>query len=193
MRQQGEWRIQISYFLCDGSGRSRSRNGGSLGAGLGSSSGSSSNWGGSRSRSWSCGGSGINGVDSRLSAGLGVGRAVAGNVAGLGALVADLAGGAERAAVGSSAVTRDVAELAAGVALHGLGLAVTGEVVGTTALVAGGCAGVAAEAAAEALEATTGTGGTAGIGGCGVGAVALETRVSTESGWYECQCQRTAR
>lgn len=62
------------------------------------------------------------------------------------AAVAGLASGRKRTAVGSSAVTGDVTELAAGVALHGLGLAVAGVVVGATALVAGG--GTAGEAGA---------------------------------------------
>jgi hypothetical protein len=105
-------------------------------------------------------------------------------VASLGALVADLTGGAEGATVGRGAVTRDVAELAAGVALHGLSLAVTGEVVGTTALVAGCGAGVAAESTAESTLETAASTGTATSGGTGrgstssgssgVGAVALE-------------------
>lgn len=68
--------------------------------------------------------------------------AIARDVAGLAALVAGLAGGVERAAVGGGAVTRDVTQLAASIALHGLGLAVTGEVVGATALVASGGSGV---------------------------------------------------
>lgn len=101
-----------------------------------------------------------------------VGRAVAGNVTGLGTLVADLPGGAERATVGGGAVAGDVAQLAAGVALHGLSLAVTGEVVGTATLVAGGSTRVAAKAT-EALVATARTGATASTGGGGVGTVAL--------------------
>ena len=64
--------------------------------------------------------------------------AVAGNVAGLAALVAGLASSVEGAAVGCGAVAGDVTELAAGIALHGLCLTITGEVVGATALVAGG-------------------------------------------------------
>lgn len=100
-------------------------------------------------------------------------------MASLGTLVADLAGGAERAAVGGSAVARDVAELTAGVALHSLSLAVTGEVVGATTLVAGSGTRVALEATAEtALETTTGTGRTARTGGSRVGAVALDKRIS---------------
>jgi hypothetical protein len=85
-------------------------------------------------------------------------------VTSLGALVADLTGGAERATVGSGAVTRDVTELAAGVALHSLSLAVAGEVVGATALVAGSGARVATEATAEASARATGatTSGTSG-------------------------------
>lgn len=62
--------------------------------------------------------------------------AVAGDVTGFAALVAGLAGGVEGTAVGSSAVARDVTELAAGVALHRLCLAVASKVVRSTALVA---------------------------------------------------------
>jgi hypothetical protein len=110
-------------------------------------------------------------------------------VTSLGALVADLTGRAERATVGSGTITRDVAELAAGVALHSLSLAVTGEVVGATALVAGSGALVAAEATTEiTLETaaratgatasrtsrgtTSGTGVGTGTGNSGAGAVA---------------------
>ena len=76
---------------------------------------------------------------------------------GLAALVAGLASSVERATIGGSAVARDVAELAASVALHGLGLAVAGKVVGATALVASSRTRAAAEAAtaAEATESTT--------------------------------------
>lgn len=100
-------------------------------------------------------------------------------MASLGTLVADLAGGAEGAAVGGSAVTGDMAELAAGVALHGLSLAVTGEVVGATALVAGRGARIALEATTETtLETTTGASRTASAGSGGIGAVALIKEVS---------------
>lgn len=57
-------------------------------------------------------------------------------MASLAALVAGLAGSVQGAAVGSSAISGDVAELAASIALHGLSLAVASEVVGATALVA---------------------------------------------------------
>lgn len=63
-------------------------------------------------------------------------RAVAGDVTGLTALVASLSSRVERAAVGRRAVARDVTELAASVALHGLSLAITGKVVWPAALVA---------------------------------------------------------
>lgn len=152
--------------LCDSGSRSGSRNGGSLGASLDS---SHSSRGSSRGRS----DGGINGGNSSRGS-LGVCGTVARDVAGLGTLVADLAGGAEGTAVGGSAVTGDVAELAAGVALHGLSLAVASEVVGTTALVAGGGARITLESTTEALEPTTGTSRTASTGGGGVGAVALE-------------------
>lgn len=66
--------------------------------------------------------------------------AVAGDVSGLTALVAGLASSAEWSTVWRSAVAGDVTELAAGEALQGLSLAVSGEVVALTALVAGGWA-----------------------------------------------------
>mgnify|MGYP006877416835 CR=1 FL=1 len=52
-------------------------------------------------------------------------------------------------------------ELAAGVAFHSLSLAITGKVVGPTALVASGRASTASEAAPEASEAATGSTSTA--------------------------------
>jgi hypothetical protein len=74
-------------------------------------------------------------------------RAVAGDVASLSALVASLASRVERAAVGSSAVARDVAQLTTRVALHGLSLTVASKVVGAAALVAGGWTRTASETA----------------------------------------------
>lgn len=78
-------------------------------------------------------------------------------MAGLTTLVAGLSSGVERATVGSGAVSGDMAELAAGVALHSLSLAITGKVVGTTALVASGRARATSEAttAVATGEATT--------------------------------------
>jgi hypothetical protein len=70
-------------------------------------------------------------------------RAIPGDMPSLSALVAGLAGCVEWASVGSGAVAGDVAELAASVALHGLGLTVSSEVVGATALIAGGGTGTA--------------------------------------------------
>ncbi|KAL7899814.1 hypothetical protein HDV64DRAFT_218367 [Trichoderma sp. TUCIM 5745] len=100
-----------------------------------------------------------------LVADLGVGSllgAITRDVASLTALVASLAGSVQGAAVGSSAIPGDVAELAASVALHGLSLAVTGEVVGAAALVA--CSGTRAVGEATttiaADEATTAHGST---------------------------------
>ena len=106
-----------------------------------------------------------------------VGRAFPRDVAGLRALVANLAGRAQWATIGSSAVTRDVAlnlvrrvfqtmmnpnmdthELSTGIALHSLSLAVTSEVVGTTALVASGSTRVGTISRAETTgESTTRT------------------------------------
>lgn len=63
-------------------------------------------------------------------------RAVAGNVAGLTTLVASLSGRVQGTAIGSRAVARDVTELAASIALHGLSLAITGKVIRSTTLIA---------------------------------------------------------
>jgi len=86
-------------------------------------------------------------------------------VARLAASVAGLAGSVERAAVGSSAVARDVTKLAAGVALHSLSLAVASKVVGSAALVAGGRATTSkATPEATAISATRGTTAAHGTG-----------------------------
>ena len=71
-------------------------------------------------------------------------RTVLRNVADLSTPVARLASFVvDSAAVRGRAIARDVAQLAAGVALHGLGLAVASEVVGPSALVAGRGASIA--------------------------------------------------
>ncbi|KAI5920964.1 hypothetical protein F4810DRAFT_388240 [Camillea tinctor] len=83
-------------------------------------------------------------------------RAVAGDVAGLAALVASLASSVERTTIGRGAIPRDVTELPTGVALHGLSLAIASKVVGATALVAGSRPRAASEATAgEASISTT--------------------------------------
>lgn len=89
-------------------------------------------------------------------------RAVTRDVSSLTALVASLASSVERTAVRSSAVPRDVTELAAGIALHGLSLAITSKVVGTTTLVASGRARTTSETttAVATGEATTTHGST---------------------------------
>jgi len=129
-RDSGEARCRLS----DGSGGCCSRDGSSRGRGSGGR------------------GGGIT-VDLSL-------RAVPRDVAGLAATVASLAGSVQRSAVGSGAVAGDVAQFAAGVALHCLGLAITSKVVGSTALVAGGRASAASETATETSSVTT-TGRTA--------------------------------
>ena len=86
-------------------------------------------------------------------------RAFPGDVAGLTALITGLARCVEGAAVGSGAITRDVTELTASVALHRLRLAVTREVVRTTALVAGRGARTTGEPATSETETATAHGG----------------------------------
>ena len=75
------------------------------------------------------------------------------------ALVARLARRVRRTTIRSVAVARDVAELAASVALHGLSLAVASEVVRATALVASRSTIClhASESAATATEASSAT------------------------------------
>ncbi|KAI1104347.1 hypothetical protein F4804DRAFT_192339 [Jackrogersella minutella] len=79
--------------------------------------------------------------------------AVARDVTSFAALVAGLARRVQRATVRRRAVSGDVTKLSAGVALHGLSLAVAREVVRTTALVACGRSGATGETASA--EATT--------------------------------------
>jgi hypothetical protein len=86
-------------------------------------------------------------------------------VSSLATLVTSLASSVEGAAVGSGAVPRDVAKLSAGIALHGLGLAISGEMVGATALVAGGrsrTTGESTAAAESTSESATTDGGSTG-------------------------------
>lgn len=87
--------------------------------------------------------------------------AVAGNMAGLTTLVAGLTRSVQRAAIGGGTISRDVAELAAGIAFHGLCLAIAGKVVRATALVAGSRSGATGESSTgrETSVATTGDGG----------------------------------
>lgn len=102
----------------------------------------------SRLSSW--GRSGRSAVDlGALRAALGDVTDFTASVASLSTLVVDWT------TVGSSAVARDVTELAAGVAFHGLSLAVAGEVVGTTALVACSSTRHAGVATAVPAETTT--------------------------------------
>ena len=82
--------------------------------------------------------------------------AVARDMTGLTAAVASLSSRVERATVRGRAVAGDVTQLAAGVALHGLGLAIARKVVRSTALVAGGGA-TATVAAPEAAISSTGS------------------------------------
>ena len=79
--------------------------------------------------------------------------AVTGDVASLAALVARLAGRVEGTTIRSGAIPGDVAELTAGVALHGLSLTVASEVVGATALVASSSTGTGKATTAEARAA----------------------------------------
>lgn len=104
--------------------------------------------------------------------------AVARDVAGFTTAVAGLTRGVERAAVRGRAIAGDVTKLAAGVALHGLSLAVAGEMVRSAALVASGRT-AASESTPEAAESTTrsasATSNTSARIGAVTGQVASET------------------
>jgi len=108
--------------------------------------------------------------------------ALARNVARVAAAVASLTRRVQRSAVGRGTIARDVTELATGVALHGLGLAIAGVVIGASALVAGSRASrstespsrVAAITTTDARSAPTETGSVRGVG-----AVALEDESET--------------
>lgn len=65
------------------------------------------------------------------------------------AAVAGLSGSVQRSAVRGRAIARDVTEFSARIALHGLSLAVAGEVVWPATLVAGSWASTASKATAE--------------------------------------------
>lgn len=110
-------------------------------------------------------------------------RTVAGNVTGFATSITSLASSVQRTAVRGGTVARNVAELATGVALHGLRLAVTSKVVGTTTLIAGGRTGTANKSTSSAHtadEATTAHGSTTthSARAGGVRASALEKAVS---------------
>lgn len=96
-------------------------------------------------------------------------------MASLTALVASLASSAEGASIGSRAVPGDVTKLAASVTLHGLGLAVPGEVVRSTALVASCRTGNTAKSTAstEAESTSANRSSTTDTNTGGVGASAL--------------------
>ena len=94
--------------------------------------------------------------------------AVARDVAGLAALVAALACRTERAAAGSRAIAGDVAQLATGIAFHGLRLAVAGIMVGTAALVAGCRTRAAGKASTAVASKASTTNGSAAAHGTGV-------------------------
>lgn len=178
--------VKSKSRLCSSGGRSSRSGGGSRGHSGGLGFASLDGLDGSDGRDDRCNrsrGSGIhsNGSSGSIRGSRGSslsGGAVARNVTGLATLVADLAGLAQRATVGGGAVTGDVTKLAAGIALHGLGLAVAGEVVGTTTLVAHSSAGEATKVTTEAtlaLEAATSSssGAAASVGDSRASAVAL--------------------
>jgi hypothetical protein len=93
--------------------------------------------------------------------------AVSADVAGLAAPVAGLASSVERATVRGRAVTGDVTELTASVALHGLSLAVASKVVRAAALVAAGSTATGETTAATSKATSERSAGTTANGGDG--------------------------
>lgn len=121
--------------------------------------------------------------------------AVAGDVSGLTALVAGLASSAEWSTVWRSAVAGDVTELATGEALQSLSLAVSGEVVALTALVAGGWAWSTLKSSAwskSSLESTAWSEGSTASswwGSAVAGKMSLKAaRVAASSGSGKTEC-----
>lgn len=86
--------------------------------------------------------------------------AVTGDMASLATLVASLASSVERTTVRGSAISGDVTELAASVALHSLSLAISGEVVRSTALVTSSRTWSTNKSSARSESATESTTGT---------------------------------
>lgn len=119
-------------------------------------------------------------------------RTLPGNVTSLAAAVAGLSSSVQWTAIWCGAVAGDVAKLAAGVAFHGLSLAVTGKVVWSAALVAGSRTSTTSETATEPSVSTTRSGCTASSTSAGVGAGTLFT-VSTCSSGTDNQDIHTAR
>ncbi|KAI1262611.1 hypothetical protein F5Y18DRAFT_147250 [Xylariaceae sp. FL1019] len=111
--------------------------------------------------------SGDLGIYRDVSAGSGVLlRAIPRDVTSLAALVASLACGVQRATVGGGAVSGDVTKLPTSVALHSLSLAVTGEVVRTTALVASSRTRATSKTATTTVAEATTTHGNTTAHGC---------------------------
>jgi hypothetical protein len=139
--QRSYWStVQLQYGRLS---RNRGRDDGSGGRNLGGSRSSR----GSISSSDRC----------RLAVGLVLLTTFAGDMASLATAVASLASSVERTSIRSSALARDMSELAACVTLHGLCLAVASEVVGTTTLVASSRTRTTSETAAETATRTGGT------------------------------------
>lgn len=141
----------------------------------------------------SCGGDGTDAVD----IGFGGLAAVPGDVSSLAASVAGLTGRVQWAAVGSGAVTADVTQLSASVALDRCRLAITSKVVWSTTLVASGSPGTASESTAAAESTTRGTSSTTASDPwcvCAVpGKMARKTtRVATSARACAAQAQRRA-
>ena len=104
-------------------------------------------------------------------------RAVARNVTCLATTVTGLSGGVEWSTIGCGAVARDVTEFAASIALHGLRLTVTSEMIGSSALVAGSRARsthiAASSTIATSVAATSHWGTTAHLRAYGIRACSL--------------------
>lgn len=128
-------------------------------------------------------------------------RAVSGDVSSFATLVAGLARSVQGAAVGGSAVARNMAQLAASIALHGLSLAISREVVGATTLVASSRASTSGETATSTEAATeastsnrraTGNTNTGGIGACASQVARLTAVVAPSAGTGATQTQGRA-
>lgn len=139
--------------------------------------------------------------DSSVAVRLGL-AAIAGDVASLATAIAGLASSVERAAVGCSAVTGNMAQFATGVTLHCLSLAISGEVVWSTALVAGSRTRATSKGAPSGKSTKSATGRTGSStshasSGAGIGAVAGQvasqtTAIASSAGSSSAQAQSRA-
>lgn len=127
-------------------------------------------------------------------------RTVSGDVTSLATLVACLSRRVQGTAIGSGTIARNMTELPAGVALHGLGLAIASEVVRAAALVTGCRTRAAGEPSATrkpsskstTTHRSTATHGANGVRTCASKVAGLATVVAASTGDITTEAQSRA-